>query len=142
LSRAEQILDIYKQKKRLIIFYNYDYELDILRALDVDCEIAEWNGHKHQPVPDGFKWLYLVQYNAGSEGWNCIYTDTIIFYSQNYSYRQMEQASGRIDRRNTPFVDLYYYHLVSRAPIDVAITKALDNKKKFNEGAFCKNLIF
>ena len=142
LSRAEQILDIYKQKKRLIIFYNYDYELDILRALDVDCEIAEWNGHKHQPVPDGFKWLYLVQYNAGSEGWNCIYTDTIIFYSQNYSYRQMEQASGRIDRRNTPFVDLYYYHLVSRAPIDVAITRALDNKKKFNEGAFCKNLIF
>ena len=142
LSRARQILDIYKQKKRLIIFYNYDYELDILRALDVDCEIAEWNGHKHQPVPDGFKWLYLVQYNAGSEGWNCIYTDTIIFYSQNYSYRQMEQASGRIDRRNTPFVDLYYYHLVSRAPIDVAITRALDNKKKFNEGAFCKNLIF
>lgn len=141
-TRKQQVLDIYKQKNRIIVFYNYDYELDILRALDVDCEIAEWNGHKHQPVPDGNKWIYLVQYNAGSEGWNCILTDTIIFYSQNYSYRQMEQASGRIDRRNTPFTDLYYYHLVSKAPIDVAITRALNNKKKFNEGAFCKNLIF
>lgn len=141
-SRWQQVLDIYKKKNRIIVFYNYDYELDILRDLDVDCEIAEWNGHKHQPVPNGNKWIYLVQYNAGSEGWNCILTDTIIFYSQNYSYRQMEQASGRIDRRNTPFTDLYYYHLVSKAPIDVAITRALSNKKKFNEGSFCNNLIF
>ena len=141
-SRWQQVIDIYKKKNRIIVFYNYDYELDILRGLDVDCEIAEWNGHKHQPVPSGNKWIYLVQYNAGSEGWNCILTDTIIFYSHNYSYRQMEQASGRIDRRNTPFTDLYYYHLVSKAPIDVAITRALDNKKKFNEGTFCKNLIF
>ena len=141
-SRVQQILDIYKQKKRIIIFYNYDYELDILRALDVDCEIAEWNGHKHQPIPEANKWIYLVQYNAGSEGWNCVFTDTIIFYSQNYSYRQMEQASGRIDRRNTPFNDLYYYHLVSKAPIDLAISRALDNKKKFNESSFCKNMAF
>lgn len=142
ISRSKEIIKIYEEKFRVIVFYNYDYELDILKALDVDCEIAEWNGHKHQPVPTTNKWIYLVQYNAGSEGWNCILTDTIVFYSQNYSYRQMEQASGRIDRRNTPFVELYYYHLVSKAPIDVAITKSLDNKKKFNEGSFCKHLTF
>lgn len=142
ISRSKEIIKIYEERYRVIVFYNYDYELDILKALDVDCEIAEWNGHKHQPVPTTNKWIYLVQYNAGSEGWNCILTDTIVFYSQNYSYRLMEQASGRIDRRNTPFAELYYYHLVSKAPIDVAITKSLDNKKKFNEGSFCKHLTF
>lgn len=97
-----------------------------------DFEIAEWNGHKHQPIPDTDKWVYLVQYNAGAEGWNCVNTNTMIFYSQNYSYKVMVQAAGRIDRVNTLFRDLYYYHLKSRSGIDLAISRALKNKKKFN----------
>lgn len=137
-SRAAALLQILEHKKRAIIFYNFDYELDILLSLAYgdDVEVAQWNGHKHQPVPDSDKWIYLVQYTAGCEGWNCIKTDTIIFYSQTYSYKTLEQASGRIDRMNTPFIDLYYYHLRTRSGIDLAIHKALSNKKKFNEGKF------
>ena len=137
-SRAAALLQILEHKKRAIIFYNFDYELDILLGLSYgdDVEVAQWNGHKHQPVPDSGKWIYLVQYTAGCEGWNCIKTDTIIFYSQTYSYKTLEQASGRIDRMNTPFIDLYYYHLRTRSGIDLAIYKALSNKKKFNEGKF------
>lgn len=141
-SRQVALLEIVEKHPKAIIFYNFDYELEILKGLyyDEDVEIAEWNGHAHQPIPSGGKWIYLVQYNAGAEGWNCIKTDTIIFYSQNYSYKIMQQSAGRIDRLNTPYTDLYYYHLKSRAPIDLAIERALKNKKKFNESVFVSNL--
>lgn len=137
-SRADVVIDIHNTHRKVIIFYNFDYELDILRGLDYGdgCEVAEWNGHHHQPIPECDNFVYLVQYTAGAEGWNCITTDTIIFYSQNYSYKAMIQAAGRIDRLNSPFTNLYYYHLKSRSGIDLAIGKALSNKKDFNQMAF------
>ena len=137
-ARQVALLQIIEEHPKAIIFYNFDYELDILKKLyyGEDFEIAEWNGHKHQEVPKGEKWVYLVQYTAGNEGWNCVRTDTIIFYSQNYSYKVMTQAAGRIDRLNTPYKDLYYYHIKSRSGIDLAISKALKNKKQFNERKF------
>lgn len=142
-SRQVALLDIVADHPRVIIFYNFDYELDILKSMtyihDGEClDIAEWNGHKHQPLPEGKSWVYLVQYTAGCEGWNCVKTDTIVFYSQNYSYKVMQQASGRIDRLNTPYKHLYYYHLKSRSGIDLAISKALREKRNFNEGRFVK----
>ena len=139
-SRQMAVLELFERHPRMIIFYNFDYELDILKGLYYgdEVEIGEWNGHKHQPIPDGKKWVYLVQYNAGAEGWNCIKTDTIVFYSQSYSYKMLEQARGRIDRLNTPFADLYYYHLKTRSGIDLAISKALAEKRNFNERKFVK----
>ena len=140
-SRQVALLELFEDHPKMIIFYNFDYELEILREVFgglSKVEVAEWNGHKHQPIPTGKSWVYLVQYNAGNEGWNCIKTDTIVFYSQNYSYKVMTQAAGRIDRLNTPYRDLYYYHLKSRSGIDLAISKALGQKKNFNEGNFVK----
>lgn len=139
-SRQKALLELHEKHPKMIVFYNFDYELDILKGLyyGENVEVAEWNGHKHQPVPEGKRWVYLVQYTAGAEGWNCIKTDTIVFYSQNYSYKVMQQSSGRIDRLNTPFRDLYYYHLKTRSGIDLAISKALKDKKKFNESRWVK----
>ena len=137
-SRQVELLKIFEDHPRMIVFYNFDYELDILKGLyyGPNVPIAEWNGHKHEPVPTGKTWVYLVQYTAGAEGWNCIATDTIVFYSQNYSYKVMHQAAGRINRMNTRFIDLYYYHLKTRSGIDLAISKALKEKKRFNENSF------
>lgn len=139
-SRLNALLSILKNHQKLIVFYNFDYERDLLKSIDYGkkVEIAEWSGHAHEPIPRSNSWIYLVQYTAGCEGWNCIRTDTILFYSQNYSYRVMEQACGRIDRLNTPYTNLYYYHLKSRSGIDLAISRALSQKKKFNERKFAK----
>lgn len=134
-SRQVKLLELLEDHPKAIIFYSYDYEREILLSLGYSkgTEIAEWTGHKHEPIPTSQKWVYLVNYASGAEGFNCISTDTIIFYSQTYSYKTLLQAAGRVDRLNTKFIDLYYYHLKSRSGIDLAISKALKEKKRFNE---------
>lgn len=137
-DRIRATKDILKKHPKLIVFYNFNYELDALRKMAKDLNVSkgEWNGFKHENIPKEKRWLYLVQYTAGAEGWNCIETDTIVFFSQNYSYKTMVQAAGRIDRVNTPFKDLYYYHLRSNSEIDKAISNCLKMKKNFNEKDF------
>lgn len=178
-SRLEVVKQLLSVHPRLVVFYNFDYELEMLRTLaQTDLsnstknlrgeiqtssddqphnlegssseelrkdlrlitrsmkshfEMAEWNGHKHEPIPKTDSWIYLVQYQAGSEGWNCTLTDAILFFSLTYSYKNFEQAMGRIDRMNTPFTDLHYYVLMSKAPIDKIVWRSLRNKKSFNE---------
>lgn len=134
-SRLSTVAKLSKKHQKLIVFYNFDYELEMLRTLanKLKIDVAEWNGHKHQEIPESDSWIYLVQYTAGAEGWNCTDTDATVFYSLNYSYKLNEQAKGRIDRLNTKFVDLYYYILSSDSMIDKAIKRALTSKKSFNE---------
>lgn len=139
-SRIVKVLEIAEDHPKLIIFYNFDYELEVLLNADFGSDrcVRQWNGHRHDQLPDTDRWIFLVQYSAGAEGWNCVTTDSIIFYSQSYSYRATVQAAGRIDRANTPFKDLWYYHLYSKSSIDLAIYRALQNKKEFNERGFIK----
>lgn len=142
-TRLLAIKSILSNTKKVIIFYNFDYELEILKSFlkSIKIPYSEWNGHKHEPILEGKKWAYLVNYAAGSEGWNCTTTDTIIFYSLNYSYRIMTQAAGRIDRRDTPYKYLFYYYIRSMSPIDIAINRALEQKKKFNENDFINGAV-
>lgn len=135
-SRINAIRELLSQHNKLVVFYNFDYELDALRALGRDVATTEWNGHKHEEIPDTDSWVYLVQYVAGSEGWNCVETNTVIFHSLTYSYKNWEQAHGRIDRLNTPFIDLFYYVFRSKSIVDSAIWASLKAKKNFNAARF------
>lgn len=141
-SRIEKLREILAKHKRIIVFYNYDYELKMLKDTDWgdDVEVDELNGHKHGEVPFGDRWIYLCQYASGAEAWNCISTNVIVFFSQTYSYKMLIQAKGRVDRQNTPFTKLYYYHFLSKSPIDISIKRALSKKKKFNEGKYLRDM--
>lgn len=138
VSRQVKLLELFEEHPRMIIFYSYDYERDILKNLyyGEDVAVAEYSGHAHEAIPETERWVYIVNYSSGAEGFNCIKTDCIVFFSQTYSYKTLLQACGRIDRLNTPYIDLYYYHLKSRSNIDLAISRALSQKKKFNERKF------
>ena len=136
IARLDKVLQLTKQHPKLIVFYNFDYELELLRTLSEVTTVAEWNGHRKNPIPETSFWVYLVQYTSGAEGWNCTETDAMVFYSMTYSYKTFEQAMGRIDRMNTSFVDLYYYVLMTNAAIDRAVKHSLMAKKVFNEKAW------
>lgn len=138
LSRLEGLLQLIKKHGKIIVFYNFDYELEILRTLShiVSCPIAEYNGHLHEDLPQGDSWVYLVHYISGSEAWECTTANTIVLYSRTYSYKTAIQAMGRIDRQNTKFLDLYYYFFTSNSPIDIGIKEAFTRKKNFNEKKF------
>lgn len=140
-SRLEMIRKLMTCHDRLIVFYTFNYELEILRELADEVPLAEWNGHKKQEIPDTDKWVYLVQYTAGAEGWNCISTDAMIMYSMTYSYKNFEQCQGRIDRLNTPYTTLYYYILSSNSVIDRGIKSSLSSKKSFNERKFYHKML-
>lgn len=152
-QRLDSLRELSSLHPRLIVFYNFNYELEMLRTLGTSLKtisdsklktdsgsgsfsFAEWNGHKHDSIPETESWLYLVQYAAGAEGWNCIETDAMVFYSLTYSYKMWHQAHGRIDRLNTPFKKLYYYVFMSNSMIDKAIWRSLMGKKSFNETRF------
>lgn len=143
-TRIEATKKIIDENPRIIIFYNFDYELELLRIIskEFDRQLAEWNGHKHMSIPEKGNWIYLAQYTSSAEGWNCIQTDTVLFYSLNYSYRIMEQSAGRIDRMNTPFTDLYYYYFKSDSSIDSQIISCLSRKQDFNEKRFEKEIFY
>lgn len=137
-SRLDHVKTLLSSHPRLIVFYNFNYELEILRTLGSCTNVGEWNGHRHDPIPDGDSWIYLVQYTAGSEGWNCVETNCTVFYSLTYSYKQFEQAHGRIDRLNTPYTQLYYYYFLSDSFIDRAVSAKLVQKKSFNQSSFVR----
>jgi len=136
--RSAEAKRILSSNERVIVFYNYNYELDRILAVaeSLGVPTAQWNGHRHDAIPAESRWVYICQYTSAAEGWNCTSTDTVLFWSLNYSWRVTEQCEGRIDRLNTPYSRLKYYFLESHSSIDEAVRRSLSSKKVFNERAF------
>ena len=69
-SRIVELTKLVEDNPKTIIFYNFNYELDLIKHMleTIKMPYSEWNGHKHEPIPEGDSWAYLVQYTAGAEG--------------------------------------------------------------------------
>lgn len=140
-TRLSYAAHVVRDHRKVIIFYTLRAELEQILKLEevTGVPVYQYNGGRHDDLPQGNSWVYAVQFQAGSEGWNCTSCNTVLYWSLPYSYKQAEQAAGRIDRLDTSYKTLNYYIMRSFAPLDLGIIRALRNKENFNASGFLRS---
>lgn len=124
LKELSDILeDMLEETNRVIIVYQYQYDLEQLKQLKYDWTLD----------PNEFpnKQILFLQYGQ-SEGLNLQYCNQMIFYSYDYSFLNYEQMTGRI-YRNGQKNNVTYTILISKGTVEEKIWWAISNKKSRDE---------
>lgn len=122
---------------RVVVFYNFDSELDTLKTLVKDRPIAEVNGHTNteQIYHDNDNCVLFVQYQAGARGLNLQDGNKIIYYSLTLSSDLFEQSKKRIHRIGTKY-PCFYWILQTKDSVEESIYKSLNRQEDYNEELF------
>jgi len=136
-DKIQYILDLLEDtQSNIIIFYNYDSELQDLKKSIIDRVVYQCNGHC-KTYPKMEEWgritntVTLANYKSGSEAVEFTYADVIIYFSPTESYTEYYQSIGRchrIGQKNKVTI----YKFITRATIEEHIYESLDNKQDFN----------
>lgn len=124
---------------RLIVFYNFNAELDALK------HISDILGRVSSIVNGKYKDLYaydqkndsvtFLQYQAGAMGLNLQKANKIVYFTPPLSSELFEQSKKRIHRigQNKP---CFYYYLICKSSVEEKIYRTLKMRKDYTEALF------
>lgn len=135
-NKIEYIKDfVDSTNDNIIIFYNYDEELKLLKE-NIDKKTYLCNG-SIKDYPKKSEWdsikntVTLANYKSGSEAVEFTYANIIVYFSPTESYTEYYQSYGRC-YRNGQTKKVTAYKFITDNTIEADIYKALDSKQDFN----------
>lgn len=124
---------------RLIIFYNFNGELEVLRDLCASVErpvsIICGNIKDLSSYEKSKDSVTLVQYQAGAMGLNLQKSNKIVYFTPPLSSEFFEQSKKRIHRIGQDRTCFYYY-LICSGSIEEKIYRTLAMRKDYTERLF------
>lgn len=127
-------------EERLIIFYNFNAERDLLRGICGDRPVSEVSGSRKDldAYESNSDSVTLIQYQAGAYGLNLQKCRRIIYFTLPESSELFEQSKKRIHRIGQDRTCFYYYPICAGS-IETRIMATLKKRKDYTDALFKKD---
>ena len=124
---------------RLIVFYNFNEELQKMAELVEDRSISIVNGATKDltAYEEHSNSITFVQYQAGAKGLNLQKANKIIYFTLTQSCEDWMQSKKRIHRMGQEKTCFYYY-LMCKKSVEEEILKALESGRDYTDNLFEK----